>query len=101
MIIPTILITVSVCVSGVISPYPTVVIVITDQYMEGSGGTMLGTDFVRILREKRGFEGAVIGWSGNGEIEAEYMEAGATLFWEKPPRPAQVEKDLRLALRLD
>ena len=55
-------------------------VIIIDQYMHDAGGKLLGSAAVRQLRHN-GFEGLVIGCSGNVECEQLFMEAGADCFW--------------------
>ena len=57
--------------------------VIMDQYMYSAGGKLLGSEAVQLLRNY-GFQGFVIGCSGNIECEQLFEAAGASCFWFKP-----------------
>ncbi|KAL3913462.1 MAG: hypothetical protein SGILL_006480 [Bacillariaceae sp.] len=57
-------------------------IMICDQYMEESGGVMVGTDTIIAMR-REGVESFIIGCSGN-DLDDEFHEAGADMVWGKP-----------------
>ena len=61
-------------------------VIVMDQYMHDAGGKLLGSATVRQLRQN-GFQGLVIGCSGNVECEQLFDDAGADYFWGKPGPP--------------
>jgi len=72
-------------------------VMIVDQYMEGAGGVMVGTDVVFAMRRMR-IDSVLIGCSGN-DIGAQFIDAGADMVWQKPmPKNEQIIKDLRSSL---
>lgn len=63
--------------------------IVMDQYMEESGGTVLGTDVILTLRQKMKVTSIIIGCSGN-DLDAEFFASGADFVWKKP-MPSNVE----------
>ena len=55
-------------------------VIIMDQYMHDAGGNLLGSETVHKLRQN-GFQGLIIGCSGNAECKQLFMDAGADYFW--------------------
>ena len=73
-------------------------IIICDQYMEESGGVMVGTDVIIALR-RDGVKSVIVGCSGN-DLEMEFNEAGADLVWKKPmPANNEIIKQFRQCLQ--
>ena len=72
-------------------------IIIMDQYMEGAGGIMVGTDVVASLRRDK-TASFIIGCSGN-DLSDSFLAAGADVVWGKPlPSNEVIRKQLREAL---
>ena len=72
-------------------------VIIVDQYMEESGGVMLGTDTVFAMRRMK-VDSLIIGCSGN-DMNDEFLEAGADIFWGKPlPSNPEIICQLRRGL---
>eukprot|EP00531_Pseudo-nitzschia_arenysensis_P000480 CAMPEP_0116153182 /NCGR_PEP_ID=MMETSP0329-20121206/21089_1 /TAXON_ID=697910 /ORGANISM="Pseudo-nitzschia arenysensis, Strain B593" /LENGTH=1038 /DNA_ID=CAMNT_0003650035 /DNA_START=421 /DNA_END=3537 /DNA_ORIENTATION=- len=72
-------------------------VMIVDQYMEGAGGVMVGTDVVFAMRRMR-IDSVLIGCSGN-DIGTQFFDAGADMVWQKPmPSNDQIIRDLRSSL---
>jgi len=72
-------------------------VMIVDQYMEGAGGVMVGTDVVFAMRRMR-IDSVLIGCSGN-DIGTQFFDAGADMVWQKPmPSNDQIIRDLRSCL---
>ena len=70
---------------------------IVDQFMEGAGGVMVGTDVVFAMRRMR-IDSVLIGCSAN-DIGAQFFDAGADMVWQKPmPTNDQIIRDLRSCL---
>ena len=57
-------------------------VIIMDQYMEGAGGVMLGTDAVVALRRLK-VESVIVGCSGN-DLHEKFFAAGSDFVWKKP-----------------
>ena len=55
-------------------------VIVMDQYMHDAGGNLLGSETVHKLRQN-GFQGLIIGCSGNAECKQLFMDAGADYFW--------------------
>lgn len=73
-------------------------VIIMDQYMEGSGGIMVGTDTIIALRDRIKVQSFIIGCSGN-DIEGGFLAAGADLVWKKPiPSNETIIQQLRSGL---
>ncbi|KAL3918553.1 MAG: hypothetical protein SGILL_004181 [Bacillariaceae sp.] len=73
-------------------------IIICDQYMEESGGVMVGTDVIIAMR-REGVEALIIGCSGN-DLDDEFHEAGADLVWGKPmPSNKEIIQQFRRGLK--
>jgi CheY-like chemotaxis protein len=73
-------------------------IIVMDQYMEESGGVMIGTEVITALREMK-VTSIIIGCSGN-DVEAEFIASGADLVWKKPlPMNEVIVEQLRLKLQ--
>jgi CheY-like chemotaxis protein len=72
-------------------------VIVVDQYMEGAGGVMLGTDVVREMRRMK-IDSVIIGSSGN-EMDVPIRKARTDWVWQKPipPNPEIVQR-LRGAL---
>lgn len=69
-------------------------VMIVDNYMEGAGGVMHGTDAVLAMR-RRDIGSLIIGCSGN-DLEQEFKSAGADFFWGKPlPSDAEIVRQVR------
>lgn len=72
-------------------------VIIVDQYMEGAGGVLVGTDVVMALRRMK-VRSVIVGCSGN-DLEEEFRDAGATLAWTKPlPSCATIIQQLQSTL---
>lgn len=71
--------------------------IIMDQYMERSGGVLLGTDAVSLLREKKQYSGFIVGCSGSDETRG-FFESGADGYLAKPIRSTHVLQRLWLSL---
>ena len=72
-------------------------VIVVDQYMEESGGVMVGTDVVFAMRRMR-IDSIIIGCSGN-DINNLFTEAGSDWVWGKPMPPNKViVKQLRTAM---
>ena len=72
-------------------------ILIIDNYMEGAGGVIHGTDVVRTMRRLNftSMGCLIIGCSGN-DLAQEFKAAGADFFWGKPlPPDAEILRQLR------
>jgi PAS domain S-box-containing protein len=57
-------------------------VIIVDQFMEESGGVLLGTELIAIMRENK-VDSLIIGCSGN-EIHDKFVDAGCQYVWGKP-----------------
>ena len=68
-------------------------IIIIDQFMEKSGGVLLGTDTVSLLRDKKQFGGFIVGCSGSDEMRGFY-ESGADGYLGKPIKRSNVLQKL-------
>jgi CheY-like chemotaxis protein len=81
-------------------------VIVMDQYMEESGGVMVGTDAIYALRRQQ-IGGTVqrsltliIGCSGN-DVDDKFLAAGADLVWKKPmPSNVEIIQQIRQGLRL-
>ena len=74
-------------------------VIIMDNFMEQSGGILVGTDAIRQLRRSK-VSSMIIGCSGN-DLEASFLSAGADLVWSKPtPSNAEIIKQLRDGLNI-
>jgi len=72
-------------------------VIIMDQYMEGAGGVMLGTDTIIALKRMK-VGSLLIGCSGN-DMAQEFKDAGADYCWLKPlPSNEEIIKQLRTSL---
>jgi len=72
-------------------------VMIVDQFMEGAGGVIVGTDVVFAMRRMR-IDSVLIGCSGN-DIGDQFFDAGADMVWQKPmPSNDQIIRDLRSSL---
>jgi len=72
-------------------------VIVVDQYMEESGGVMVGTDVVFAMRRMK-IDSIIIGCSGN-DINHLFKEAGSDWTWGKPmPSNKVILKQLRTAL---
>jgi len=72
-------------------------VIIVDQYMEESGGVMVGTDVVFAMRRMK-LDSIIIGCSGN-DINNLFTEAGSDWVWGKPVPPNKIIlKQLKSAL---
>ena len=72
-------------------------VMIVDQFMQGAGGVMVGTDVVFAMRRMR-INSVMIGCSGN-DIGTQFFEVGADMVWRKPmPSNDQIIRDLRSSL---
>lgn len=60
-------------------------VIVMDQFMEEAGGTITGSEAITALRGM-GSEALIIGNSGN-DLDGNFIEAGADLFWTKPLPP--------------
>ena len=60
-------------------------VMIVDQFMEESGGVLLGTELVEKLRND-GVKALLIGCSGN-EIQEQFISVGCQFVWGKPMPP--------------
>jgi len=70
-------------------------VIVVDQFMEESGGKMLGTDVVAAMR-KNGIKSMIIGCSGN-DIEDVFKNVGSDWFWSKPiPSDTIILEQLRI-----
>jgi signal transduction histidine kinase/CheY-like chemotaxis protein len=73
-------------------------VIVMDQYMEESGGVMVGTDAVIALRRSK-VQSLIIGCSGN-DVDAQFRAAGADLVWKKPmPSNEVMIQQIRQELR--
>ena len=73
-------------------------VMIVDNYMEGAGGIIHGTDAVLTMRRHMDIGSLIIGCSGN-ELEQEFRSAGADFFWGKPlPSDAEIIRQLRFGM---
>jgi signal transduction histidine kinase len=73
-------------------------VIICDQYMEESGGVMVGTDAIIAMR-REGMDSFIIGCSGN-DLEDEFLEAGADMVWGKPmPSNNEIIQQFRQGLK--
>lgn len=69
-------------------------IIVVDQYMEETGGVMVGTDAIIAMR-RLGVKSVIVGCSGN-DLEAKFFHAGADLVWTKPtPSNVDIIRQLR------
>uniref|UniRef100_A0A7S0SSD0 Response regulatory domain-containing protein n=1 Tax=Chromulina nebulosa TaxID=96789 RepID=A0A7S0SSD0_9STRA len=62
-------------------------VIIMDQFMESSGGRLLGHEVVSLLRQKPGYKDVVIiGCTGSADEEAknQFISAGCDAVWSKP-----------------
>lgn len=75
----------------------TIDLIVIDQYMDASGGSMLGSDCTRMLR-KNGFKSIILGTSGNNDCKADFMKADANGFIEKPMVPLEKISNLLVTL---
>ena len=74
-------------------------VIIMDQYMNESGGVMVGTDAIIALR-RMNVQSCIIGCSGN-DLDERFHCAGANLIWKKPlPSNIEIIQQLRTALSL-
>jgi CheY-like chemotaxis protein len=72
-------------------------VIIVDQFMEGAGGILLGTDTI-IAMKRMGISSLLIGCSGN-DMNQEFKEAGAYFAWKNPmPANREIIKQLQDAL---
>ena len=75
-------------------------VVIMDQYMESTGGALLGTDTIIAIR-RMGISSMIVGSSGN-DIADQFLEAGADKVWRKPlPSNTDMIDQLRVGLDTD
>ena len=75
-------------------------VIILDQYMVEAGGSMLGTETTKVLRDMGVVDSVIIGSSGN-DLRAAFYGAGADLVWQKPmPSNSEMLQQLRQALAL-
>jgi polar amino acid transport system substrate-binding protein/two-component system sensor histidine kinase EvgS len=73
-------------------------IVICDQYMEETGGVLLGTDVIVAMRRNKS-NSFIIGCSGN-DLHQKFFEAGADMVWGKPmPSNAAIIQQWREGLK--
>lgn len=64
-------------------------VIICDQYMEGAGGVLVGTDVIIAMRRHM-VQSFIIGCSGN-DLDDVFFEAGADMVWGKPlPTNAEI-----------
>jgi CheY-like chemotaxis protein len=74
-------------------------VIVMDQYMEESGGVMLGTDVIAALRQLNRSAALIIGCSGN-DLDDTFLAAGADFVWKKPiPTNAEIIHQFRHATR--
>ena len=72
-------------------------VIVVDQYMEGAGGVMVGTDVVFAMRRMK-IDSIIIGCSGN-DMNDQFKEAGSDWVWGKPmPSNETTIQQLRSAL---
>jgi signal transduction histidine kinase/CheY-like chemotaxis protein len=72
-------------------------VIILDQYMEGAGGVLLGTDTAIAMRRSK-VHSIIIGCSGN-DLDDAFRAAGADLVWKKPmPSNSEIIRHLRQEL---
>lgn len=72
-------------------------VIICDQYMEESGGVMVGTDAIIAMRREH-VDAVIVGCSGN-DVDVEFYEAGADLVWGKPmPSNEEIIRQFRKGL---
>lgn len=73
-------------------------IIILDENMSPAGGTLSGTECIRILRNF-GYSGVIIGFSGYDNAKEMQRDAGADATWDKPPPNAdRIRQDVATAL---
>jgi CheY-like chemotaxis protein len=73
-------------------------VIIMDQYMEESGGVLVGTDVIIALRRMK-VPSVIIGCSGN-DLSLEFTRSGADIVWRKPlPSNAEIIRQLRDSLQ--
>jgi len=73
-------------------------VIVVDQYMEETGGVMVGTDVITTMRRNK-VESLIIGCSGN-DLDDSFLVAGADLVWGKPlPTNYVIMQQLRDGLR--
>jgi len=58
-------------------------VIFVDQFLEESGGVLLGTELVQQMRVSAGVEALIIGCSGN-EIAEQFIQVGCQYVWGKP-----------------
>ncbi|GMH82238.1 hypothetical protein TL16_g09191 [Triparma laevis f. inornata] len=71
-------------------------VIIIDEFMVEGGGTLLGTEVTKQLRQRKKYQAAVIvGCTGNCADEdlAKSLESGQDVFWGKPVPPADKALD--------
>ena len=74
-------------------------VIIMDQYMEESGGILVGTDAIIALRRIK-VPSVIIGCSGN-DLALEFIRSGADIVWRKPlPSNTEIIQQLREFLQL-
>jgi signal transduction histidine kinase/CheY-like chemotaxis protein len=72
-------------------------VIILDQYMEGAGGVLVGTDTAIAMRRSK-IASIIVGCSGN-DLDDEFRAAGADLVWKKPmPSNSEIIRHLRQKL---
>jgi CheY-like chemotaxis protein len=72
-------------------------VIVLDQYMEGAGGVLLGTDTAIAMRRSK-INSIIVGCSGN-DLDDEFRAAGADLVWKKPmPSNSEIIRHLRQEL---
>jgi signal transduction histidine kinase/CheY-like chemotaxis protein len=72
-------------------------VIILDQYMEGAGGVLVGTDTAIAMRRSK-IDSIIVGCSGN-DLDEEFRAAGADLVWKKPmPSNSEIIRHLRQEL---
>ena len=69
------------------------VIVTVDENMQSRGGTMLGSELIRWLRQNCHFKGLIIGASGDTAASACQLANGANLNFGKPLKKAALIRD--------
>jgi signal transduction histidine kinase len=73
-------------------------IIICDQYMEETGGVLVGTDVIIAMRRNK-VNSFIIGCSGN-DLHQKFFEAGADMVWGKPmPSNAAIIQQWREGLK--
>mmetsp|Transcript_15842 Transcript_15842/g.39351 ORF Transcript_15842/g.39351 Transcript_15842/m.39351 type:complete len:617 (+) Transcript_15842:846-2696(+) len=73
-------------------------VIIMDNYMEKSGGAILGTDVVAEMRKSIGVQSLIIGCSGN-DLDKEFVAAGAEFFWGKPmPSNTEIVRQIKAGI---